>query len=243
MKRFWTDAIQAPTEQDGQSGYAILLDGKPMRLPGGAVLCVPSATLARAIAEEWQSAGGGKGGEMSADDTPLTRLAGTAQTRIAPAPAPTIEALARYAESDLLCYRAIGPDVLVHRQARAWQPWLDWAALTYDAPLKVTSGVVHVAQSRNSLNALHAAVAAFDPLVLAGLGIIVPALGSLVLGLAVAEGRLDAAQAHELGALDELFQAELWGHDTEAEQRRKMVAADIAVAARFIALVSAESRA
>ena len=169
--------------------YTILLDGKPMRLPGGAVLCIPSAALAQAVAEEWQAAGGGKGGEMGMDDTPLTRLAGTAQTRIAPDPAPTVDAIARYAEADLLCYRATGPEALVHRQSRSWQPWLDWAALTYDAPLKVTSGVVHIAQSRHSLNALHAAVAALDPLALAGLGILVPSLGSLVLGLAVADGR------------------------------------------------------
>ncbi len=236
MKRFWTDATQAPDGQHDQPGYMILLDGKPMRLPGGAVLSIPSGALAAAVAEEWQAAGGAKGGEFSAGDTPLTRLAGTAQTRIAPAPGPTVEALARYAESDLLCYRATDPEALVHRQARAWQPWLDWAALTYDAPLKVTAGVVHIPQSRHSLNALYAAVAAFDPLVLAGLGILVPALGSLVLGLAVAEGRLDATEAHRLGALDELFQAELWGQDREAEQRRKMVAADIAMAARFIAL-------
>jgi chaperone required for assembly of F1-ATPase len=240
VKRFWTDATYQAAEQDGISGYAIMLDGKPMRLPGAAVLCVPSANLARAIAAEWQAAGGGKGGEMESDDTPLTRLAGTAQIRIAPDPAPTIEALARYAESDLLCYRATGPEALVQRQARSWQPWLDWAALTYDAPLKVTAGVVHVPQSRHSLTALRTAVATFDPLVLAGLGVLVPVLGSLVLGLAVAEGRLDAAQAHALGALDELFQAELWGHDAEAEKRLAAVATDIAVAARFIALARAE---
>jgi chaperone required for assembly of F1-ATPase len=99
---------------------------------------------------------------------------------------------------------------------------------------------VHVTQSRQSLKALHAAVAACDPLVLAGLGVLVPSLGSLVLGLAVAEGELDPGSAHELGALDELFQAELWGQDAEAVKRLKAVAADIAVAARFIALTRAE---
>src|SRR5271163_48402 len=118
MKRFWTDAACAPADA---GGYAILLDGKPMRLPGGTVLNIPSAALAGAIAAEWQAAGGGPGGEMGMDDTPLTRLAGTAQTRIAADPAPTVAALARYAESDLLCYRATGPDALVHRQMRVWQ--------------------------------------------------------------------------------------------------------------------------
>jgi chaperone required for assembly of F1-ATPase len=241
VKRFWTDVTNEEAEQDGVEGRVILLDGKPMRLPGGNVLCIPSFALAQAVAEEWRVAGGGKGGEVGLEAMPLTRLAGTAQTRIAPDPGPTVDALARYAENDLLCYRATHPAALVHRQARAWQPWLDWAALTFDAPLKVTSGIVHVPQSRHALRALHAAVAAFDPLVLAGLGILVPILGSLVLGLAVAEGGLDAASAHELGALDEIFQAELWGRDAEAEKRLAAVAVDIGVAARFVALARADS--
>ena len=42
--------------------------------------------------------------------------------------------------------------------------------------------------------------------------------------------------AHALGALDELFQAEQWGEDAEAAARRAAIAADIALAARFIAL-------
>jgi chaperone required for assembly of F1-ATPase len=214
----------------------ILLDGKPMRLPGGDVLTIASASLARAVAEEWRIAGGGVGGAVAQNDTPLTRLAGTAQLRIAPDPVPTIEALAKYAESDLLCYRAADPPALAHRQAQQWQPWLDWAALHYDAPLTVATGIVHVAQRSSSLGALRSAVAAFDAPVLAGLGILVPALGSLVLGLAVAEGRLTAAIAHELGALDELFQAELWGQDRDAVRRLDAVAADVAVAARFIGL-------
>ena len=88
----------------------------------------------------------GKGGEMSFKDTPLTRLAGTALERIAPDPAPTVDAIARYGETDLLCYRAETPRKLVHRQHQQWQPWLDWAALTYDAPLRVVTGVGYVKQ-------------------------------------------------------------------------------------------------
>ena len=97
--------------------------------------------LAHAIAEEWQQAGRDKGGEMCFSDTPLTRLAGTAQERIAPDPAPTVDAIARYGETDLLCYRAEAPRELIQRQSRMWQPWLDWVALTYDAPLRVATGI------------------------------------------------------------------------------------------------------
>ena len=234
MKRFW----EAATIDAAADGFAILLDGKPMHLPDGAVLRVTGERLARAIADEWQDAGGGKGGEMSFADTPLTRLAGTAQQRVAPDPAKTIDALARYAESDLLCYRAEAPEALVHRQARSWQPWLDWAALTYDAPLRIGTGVAYVKQHPDSVAALRRAVAALDVPVLAALGIAVPALGSLVLGLALAESELDAATAHALGCLDELFQVEAWGEDAEAAARRQAIGEDIALAARYIGLNS-----
>ncbi len=232
VKRFWDTAVAEPI----QTGFAILLDGKPMHLPGGAVLRVDAEPLARAIAEEWQTAGGEKGGEMSFADTPLTRLAGTAQQRIAPDPAPTVDALARYAESDLLCYRADAPAELVARQTRDWQPWVDWVADAYGAPLRVSTGVVYTKQHRGSVAALRSAVAALDIAALAAFGVAVPALGSLVLDLAMADGRLDAASAHALGVLDELFQAEAWGEDSEAAARRRAIAADVALAERFLRL-------
>lgn len=234
MKRFWKDAIAEPVEQ----GFAILLDGRPMRLPGGMVLHVGPPMLAQEIAAEWQAVGP----EMSFADTPLTRLSGTAQERIAPDPFPTIDAIARYAESDLLCYRAEAPPRLVERQEALWQPWLDWAASAYSAPLRVTTGVAPVRQHRGSIAALRDAVSRYDPYALAALGIAVPALGSLVLGLALAEGRLGASDAFALGALDELFQAELWGEDAEAAARRAAIGADIALAERMLGLLGRGGR-
>ena len=232
MKRFWDNASIEPVG----TGFRILLDGRPMHLPGGAVLRIEAEPLALAVAAEWQAAGGHKGGEMSFADTPLTRLAGTAQEWIAPDPDPTVDAIARYAESDLLCYRAEAPKELVARQMQEWQPWLDWAALVYDAPLRVSSGIAFVKQHHDSVTALRRAVAALDTAALAALGIAVPALGSLVLGLGMAAGKLDSATAHELGALDELFQAAAWGDDPEAVTRRAAVAADIELAGRFLQL-------
>jgi chaperone required for assembly of F1-ATPase len=214
----------------------VVLDRRPVRLPGGAVLRIGAEGLASAIAAEWQAAGGGKGGSVSFADMPLTRLAGTAQERIAGDPWPTVDAIARYGETDLLCYRAETPQELVQRQTRQWQPWLDWVAEEYGAPLRVSAGVAPIRQHKGSIAALRRAVAAFDPYVLAGLGLAVPALGSLVLGLALAEGRIDAPEAHALGALDELFQAEKWGDDAEAAARRASIAGDIALAAQFMEL-------
>ena len=100
----------------------------------------------------------------------------------------------------------------------------------------MTTGISPIRQHRDSIAALRRAVAGYDAYMLAGLGIVVPALGSLVLGLALAAGQIDASEAHRLGALDELFQTEQWGEDQDATIRRANVAADIALAARFMRL-------
>jgi len=231
MKRFWEQAAVQPVDQ----GWGIALDGRPLRLPGGTTLHLPSLPLAEAVAAEWDSAGGGKGREMSMEEVPLTRLVGTAVDRIAPDPAPSAAAIAEYAESDLLCYRAEDRR-LAAMQAESWQPILDWAALQHDAPLRVTTGIVHVAQPPDSLRALHAAVAAHSPFGLSALGIAVPAMGSVVLGLALSAGRIGPGEAHRLAMIDETYQESFWGTDSEAEARRVRIAADIALAARLLEL-------
>jgi chaperone required for assembly of F1-ATPase len=235
MKRFW-DRAEAAAEP---GGWSVHLDARPLRLPGGGALIVPQVGLAQAIAAEWQAAGGGKGGEMSYADVPLTRLAGTARERIAGNPEPVVLELARYAESDLLCYRAEEPEPLVVRQQALWQPWLDWAERRHGARLRVTAGIVHVVQDPAALAALAGALSSFGAYPLAALGVAVPALGSLVLGLALAEGVLGAAEAHAAATLDETFQEELWGRDEEAVARRERLGAEVALAARFLDLVSA----
>ncbi len=232
MKRFW-DRAEPVAHPDG---YGICLDGKPLRIPEGAMLRVPTAALAEAIAAEWQAAGV-ETQEMEYADVPLTRLAGTAQLRIAPDPAPSAAAIAVYGESDLLCYRAEAPAALVQRQEAAWAPWLDWARRELGAALLTTSGIIAIRQHPAALAALRRAVDAQGGWRLAGLGIIVPALGSVVLGLAVAAGALDVASAYALSLVDEDFQAELWGEDALAAARRANIEAELLDAARFMALL------
>lgn len=235
MKRFWDRA----TAETSGGVHLVMLDGKPVHVAGGAALRITQAALAEAIAAEWQAAGGAKGGEMTLDDVPLTRLAGTAQERIAPDPAPVAEALAKYAETDVLCYRAEHPLPLVVRQAREWQPWLDWLQTNHGARLQPTQGVAPIAQDEAALGIVRDVLLEQPAPVLAALGVAVPALGSVVLGLALAEGALGPQRAYELANLDELYQAEQWGADEWAALRRTHLAADVALAARFIELARA----
>ena len=229
MKRFWTQAYAQP---DGNT-WRILLDSRPMRLPQGGSLVLRDAALATAVAAEWQNAGGAIGGAVRLDMLPLTCLAATAEQRIGPDPVPTINAITRYGETDLLCYRADAPNALVMRQAALWQPWLDWAKQCFGADLRVVTGITHVAQDAAALAALRQAVAAQDVYQLTALGVTVPALGSVVLGLAVAARVLPAAQAVALSLLDDIYQAEFWGEDYEAIGRHAAMARDVADAAQF----------
>jgi len=232
MLRFWDAAEAAPSGD----GFAILLDGRPMRLPGGGPLHVAGQSLAVAIAAEWRAAGGAKGGTMTPADVPLTRLAGTAADRIAPDPHATITALARYGETELLCYRTQDPRLAPH-QAAQWDPWLLWSAHALHATLLTTTGVMPVTRPPAALFALHAALATKPPLALAALGVAVPALGSLVLALAMEAGAVSAQEAHALSALEEDFHREIWGDDPDILARRAAAAADVALAARLLALL------
>lgn len=235
MQRFWESAEIEPIAE----GWRVMLDGRPVHIPSGSELQLPGRALAAAVAAEWQAAGGAKGGRTSFADLPLTRIAGTGQVRIAPDPEPMVLELARFGETDLLCYRAAHPPALAALQARQWQPWIDWVAARHGARLNVTQGVMHVAQPPEALAALAAALAGLGPLALAALGVAVPALGSLVLGMALAEGALTAAQAHALATLDETFQEEFWGTDAEALARRRRIGEEVMVAARFLELLRA----
>ncbi len=217
-------------------GFAIRLDGRPMRLAGSEPLKLTSAALADAIANEWQAAGCAKGGDFTPDDLPLTRLAATAQQRILPDPDPTIDALAQYAQSDLLCYRAAFPADLVALQEARWQPVLARAARSYGAELRLISGAMPQPQPPEAVASLRRCLTACTSDELAGLGILVPATGSVVLGLLVAEGTLDAREVTDLAFLDHDYQAEKWGIDAEASARRAAVAVEIAQATYYIRL-------
>jgi chaperone required for assembly of F1-ATPase len=228
MKRFYKDAAVVALDR----GFGVTLDDKPLRTPGKAPLALPSRALAEAIAEEWR----GQGAEIAPEALPLTRLASTAIDLVAARRAEVVAEVARYAGTDLICYRAGHPPELASRQHEAWQPLIDWALLRFDAPLEVTAGVIPVAQPAATLRAFAAAVEAYPPLELAALHLATAACGSLVVALALIEGRLDSDAAFAAAQLDETYEIELWGEDAEQTRRRAALKDDIALARRFIDL-------
>lgn len=229
MKRLYKDARVAPHA----AGTAILLDGRPARTPRRNDLVVPSPALAQAIAAEWA----GQSDTVRPHTMPMTRLAATTLDVVAAERARIAEDVAGYAGTDLVCYRAHEPADLVQRQVLQWQPLVDWVMARFDAPLKVTVGVVPVAQPEATLRALRRAVEVRDDWRLAALASATAATGSLVIALAMAEGRLTPDDAWHASQLDEGYQIEQWGEDPEAALRRGLLRADILAARRFLDLL------
>jgi chaperone required for assembly of F1-ATPase len=229
MKRFWKEVSVVP---EG-SGWAIQLDGRPVRTPARSPLVVPNEALAKAIAAEWRSVGE----EIDPRSMPLTGLANAAIDRVAPERQAFAGGLARYAEADLACYRSEWPPELVGRQKAAWDRLLGWARRRYDIDFSTTSGLVHVPQPQATIERLAHAVAALDPFRLAGLSPLVTIGGSLVAGLAVLEKAITAEEAWEAVSVDERWQLDQWGADQEAQTALEDKRRDFMAAARFLGLL------
>lgn len=212
-RRFWTQADIRAGGSEGADGWQVMLDGRVLRTPGRQVLSLPTRALARAIAAEWDA----QGEFVQPATMPLTRAANSAVERVTPQHASVAAMLAEYAQTDLLSHRAEAPAELVATQAREWDPLLDWLDNRFGARLAVTAGVMPVAQDKQALARLEHAVLGLGPFSLTALHDLVVLPGSLVLGLAVTEGRIGVDDAHRLSRIDEDHQARIWGHDPEAD--------------------------
>lgn len=230
MKRFYASVA---VEAAAAGGFAVLLDGKPIRTPARARLVLPSAGLAGAIAEEWA----GQGERVQPRTMVLTGMANTVIDRIGQRRDEVAREIARYGENDLLCYRAEQPADLVRRQAQSWDPLLDWLRQRHGVELAVATGIVHRPQPPEGLAVLSRLVAAVDAWRLSPLHQFATLSGSLVIALALLEGALDVDDAFASAELDALYQAEYWGEDSEAADVRQARLAALRSAARFLALL------
>ena len=231
MKRFYkTVSVEAVP-----GGFEVRLDGRPIRSPAKAPLVFAGEPLARGVAAEWEA----QGDAIEPRTMPLMQLASTAVDLVGKGRAAIVDGVAAYAETDLLCYRAEHPQALVERQAQSWQPLLDWATLRYDAPLHVNVGLMPKPQPPEALRALRRAVEAFDDWTLSALQTATGACGSVIVALALIEGRVGAEEAFAVSQLDETFQIEAWGEDPEAARRRAGLRDDILACRRFVDLLRA----
>ncbi|MFT4121696.1 ATP12 family chaperone protein [Bradyrhizobium sp.] len=210
-KRFYKEAGVA--EADG--GFAITLDGKPIRTPSGRQVVIPTRPLADAVALEWAA----QGETIDPVTMPLTRLANSVVEGVVDRVDLVTDDLAKYFQSDLLFYRAGHPEALVAREAAHWDPVLFWAAETLGAHFILSEGIMHVKQPDEAVQAARAALPA-DPWSVAALHVVTTLTGSALLALALAHGVRDPDQVWAAAYVDEDWNADQWGVDEEAASRR-----------------------
>jgi chaperone required for assembly of F1-ATPase len=229
LKRFWT----AATVEAIDGGHAVRLDGRPVRTPAGRPLLLPSPALAQAVAGEWTDVGE----HLDPTDMPLTGLANAAIDLVPQDRAGFVAGLAAYAASDLTCYRADGPQLLVARQVAAWEPVLKAVEARHGLLFRRTAGVVPVAQPDATLTRAGELLMALGNWRLAPLQPLVTLSGSLVVGLALMDRLVTPDAAFEAAVVDERWQAEHWGEDAEAAAALGSRETQFMAAARFLALI------
>jgi len=207
-KRFYERAEHA--EQTG--GFAIHLDGRPVKTPGKAMLVLPSEPLARAVAAEWAA----QEKEINPASMPLTRISNSAIDAVTARFGEVADEIARFCGTDALCYRADDPETLVQRQTELWDPVLAWAEDLLGGRFVLVGGIIHQDQPEALLNAFRARLDDLTPLQLAALHTATTLSGSAVLALAVLQDRLSADAAWQAAHVEEDFNIERWGEDAEA---------------------------
>lgn len=226
-KRFYK---QAAVVQDGEN-FAVHLDGKPVRTPGKNLLALPTEAAAKLVAQEFEE-------QIEVIDPmqmPVLRLVNTAIDGVATDPQAVLEDILRFASTDMLCYRAEGPESLVKRQNTHWDPVLDWVQTGVGARFNLAEGVMHVEQPRESIAVLGAWLARRnDPFRLAGLHVMTSLTGSALLALAVEAGEIESEAAWLAAHVDEDWQIAQWGQDTEAVARRAQRHHDFVAAVKLL---------
>ncbi|MCB1396041.1 MAG: ATPase [Rhodobacter sp.] len=230
QKRFWK-AVEV-TEVDG--GYAVQLDGRSIKTPAKAALVLPTRALADLLAVEWAA----QAEQINPATMPATRAANAAIDKVRGQFHEVAGLLTAYGETDLLCHRADAPAELVARQAAAWDPLLDWSGARFGVRWQVTTGVMPVVQPAETLERLGAHVASYTPFQLTAFHDLVAMPGSLVIGLAAAEGHAPIEALWQASRIDEDWQIEQWGLDDEAEALTVLRRQSFFDAARFFAASS-----
>lgn len=229
MKRFYRET--SVTETAG--GWQVTLDGRPIRTAAGAPQVVPTQILAAALAREWEE----QDEEIDPARFVFRDSADFAIDRIAHDRFETIGQLLGYGATDTLCYRADPEDALYERQQAEWEPLLQAIETRGNIRFRRVSGVIHRAQPDETLMHLRARLDEFDPFTLAGLLQAASLAASLCIALETIGPGSDPQHLWHLASLEEEWQAELWGREPMAEERRAQRYVAFLAACEFIRLV------
>jgi len=211
-KRFYKSAEAVEIED----GFAIHLDGRPVKTPSKSTLVLAQKAVADAVAAEWNA----QDKEINPALMPLTRMANSAQDAVAGKFHEVADEISRFAGNDALCYRADDPEKLCERQRTTWDPVLNWAGDELGGRFVLIEGIMHRDQPEEVVTAFRGHLNALTSLQLAAFHTVTTLTGSAILAFSVHRGHLSAEDAWSAAHVEEDWNIELWGEDAEAARVR-----------------------
>lgn len=229
VKRFYTETGTA-LQPDG---WSVTLNTRPIRTQGGHPQRVPTQALARLLETEWAA----QGEEIDPKSFPLRDMADYAQDYIGQNRASVIDGVLAFAETDTLCYFAGADEALYLRQQEQWEPLLLSAQERYGVAFERISGIMHRPQPEQTLARLRAVLESLDDLTLAAVNTLSSIAASLIVGLAALDPQADGEALFAAANAEEDWQAEQWGWEWTAEEKRGLRLEAFLTAMAFAAAV------
>lgn len=212
VKRFYTD-VGTALQSDG---WSVTLNGRPIRTQGGKAQRVSSQALAQLLAAEWAA----QGEEIDPKSFPLRDMTDYAIDYIAENRSSVIDGILAFAETDTLCYQAEADEHSYARQQELWEPLLLSAQERYGVTFERISGIIHRPQPAATLSKLRSVLEGLDNLTLAGVNTLSSIAASLVVGLAAIDPDANGEALFAAANAEEDWQAEQWGWEWTAEEKR-----------------------
>ena len=131
-----------------------------------------------------------------------------------------IARLLQFSKTDSLLFWD-SDDKVAKRQQEVWGPIMQWMGETLHAQYVTTSKVDVPLQKANTMENFQKFVEKMSDKELAAFYLATLNMRSGILAAALVKGKINAKQAFEASALEELVQSEHWGKDKFAEDRRK----------------------
>lgn len=229
MKRFYENV--GVIEVDG--GWQVLLDGRGLKTVKGSQQIVPTRALAEALALEWA----GQGDELDTSRFVMRDQTDFAIDIVRSETGAIIGTLSGFAETDTLCYRADPDEALYTHQLDKWEPLLTRLERREGIKFIRVSGIVHRPQPPETLAHLRQRLAEFDCFTLAALHTMASLASSLSIAMLALDEDAEPISLWRAASLEEEWQADLWGRDTEAEARRAKRQREFLAAFEFLQLL------
>ncbi|KAI0350069.1 ATP12-domain-containing protein [Trametes cingulata] len=234
LKRFWKNV--GIEKRDG--GYAVTLDKRPLKTPGGKALIIPpeKRLVAALVASEWEN----QETVLKPHALPMTSLVSRAIDAFQDEGTRNeVRAqLLKYLETDTIFYHADEPAVLVKLQEAHWKPVLDWARETFGVELKVSDSLFVPTQPPDTLKKFEEILNNFSAWEMAAMERATYTSKSFLIALALIMRSLDVDQAAQAAHVEVNSQIERWGevedtHDVDYHDMRRQLGSAACLLANY----------